>query len=705
MKSEHVAALEELIKSGRCTRQDIDAFTEKERIIIAKATLEYLEKGDSLLIKKLSSPELDFEVPSIIKFIEDPYYLGSELGYPRDNLGKVIKGEQRQFYNFWMEKLEELYRVPGKYHEVDATGAIGIGKTTAMNVIAAYDLLTILAIKHPQMHFGLIPSTKIIFAFFNIQRSMADDVGYAQFHGLLNSSPFFNEHMKRNIRMREGYQLKPPKEIYFKVGSRISHTLGIAVLEAQIDEANFGQEQEDKRTDVKKSQVFDNYTSLLRRRESRFPGLPGHFCLGSSKKIESSFLEAHIEKNKNRPGVFVVDAPQYVVKKDRNGPDGEPLYKGKMFRVLLGDETRDPKILSDDDVVAEELSDKVEAVPMEHKQAFDDNIIEALRDISGKSSQPKYAFILDRQKVRDLISKTRQPPWKYMTHGKTISNTINVSFYEKDQVSDSLVKELLFTNNGLLPYPKSPRYIAFDTGYAGDACGCAMGCKAGVKVLKKEDPVTKQVKNYFIPKYYTDFIIRIKGKGKEQYPLVKCEEFVKFLKREWGIYIAGMSVDGFQSVQLQQDIKIAFPDMLIEQISVDKDDSHYLSYRNMIYNQAIEGLYTDNNFLVEVCDLIHVSTGRRGNVGNMYKMIVDHPVIASDGFVGRKDVVDAHCSLHALIRIADTSVSEEEVKENIEELRHVDVAELVKQADEEAEKAIKEIESLNLDDLFQSDKK
>jgi hypothetical protein len=310
---------------------------------------------------------------------------------------------------------------------------------------------------------------------------------------------------------------------------------------------------------------------------------------------------------------------------------------------------------------------------------------------------------LNQQAVRDCISKSNRPsPWKYNNRADQVPNTIHIDFYDdSDQIANYLIKEKVFWwNKGTqLPYPYRPRFLAIDTGYVEDAAGIAMCCKAGVRVEKRNDPETGKEKVYFIQQYYPDFYIRIKGVKEEEFPLYKLTEFVKFLKKEWAINIKAMSTDGHQSKQLRQDVKRVFPSMDVELQSVDKDDEAFVVMRNVFYTRAFVGLYHDQNMLVELFDLIH-KRAKRTTQTKIIKMLVDHPVITSDKFKGRKDVCDALAGACNLCSKGDTGISREEVEESKKEFENVKWDELERKAAEDIEKVMADVDAMNLDDLF-----
>jgi len=691
---EEAEILEGLVLSGRCTEEDLAGFSPEELHVLAKVTAEYLNKGESLTIKSIEAADYIFEVPNILTLVEDPQYLGHELGFLLDENGKRVS-DKKQLFTFWYNHLDLMYNKGKHYNEVLITGAIGTGKTTFMNIIQLYELLNLMALKNPQLHYGLMPSTTIVVAFFNILKNLVMDVGYRQFQDMIESSPFFKKIMAYNSQRKAGTRYAPPahRKIELAVGSRIAHTLGRAVFCAQIDEANFGQDKEDKSATEKKSQVYENYISLRNRKTSRFPTAPGKFCIGSSKRSTSDFLEKHIDDSRGKidSSTYIIDAPVYEVKKCRG------IYSGKKFKVLLGDLTRSPKILEEKEKVADNLKSFVIEVPEELKQNYEDDIIGALRDHSGIAAMPKSAFFTNRDSIRSLLSD-RESPWRYTSKGKTIPNTINVSFFGKDQIADFLDWDKVAYNKGSLPYKNNPRFLSIDTGSAGDAAGIGMTCRAGIKVMHEPDEKGSE-RALYVPQYHTDFYIRIKGINKEEFPLYKLTEFVKFLVKNKNVNIKAMTTDGFQSVQLRQDVLIAFPSMIVDLLSVDRDDKAHLNLRNIVNAQALSGLYQDDNLLTELFDLMHVTTQARGSYADMLKMIVDHPQIASDGFVGRKDVTDALTASLYTCKELDKSVSMEEIREQVGEMKKINLEKILKEADLAVDQAMKEVDELKLDDI------
>ena len=76
-----------------------------------------------------------------------------------------------------------------------------------------------------------------------------------------------------------------------------------------------------------------------------------------------------------------------------------------MFRVFVGDETRKPRLIDEDEVVATDDGHLVVAVPVEYQRTFENDLIKAIRDIAGYSTQALHPFILDTDAVARVLRR------------------------------------------------------------------------------------------------------------------------------------------------------------------------------------------------------------------------------------------------------------------------------------------------------------
>ena len=78
---------------------------------------------------------------------------------------------------------------------------------------------------------------------------------------------------------------------------------------------------------------------------------------------------------------------------------------------------------------------------------------------------------------------------------------------------------------------------------------------------------------------------------------------------------------------------------------------------------------------------------------------MDHPQVASEGFVGRKDVADTLAASVYNCKQLDQSVSVEEITEQVRELETVDLDGIMREADEAVEQAMKAVSDINIDGI------
>ena len=187
---------------------------------------------------------------------------------------------------------------------------------------------------NPQRNVGLTEATKILFAIFNVTTSLSSDVWDILQH-MFSTSPYFRQKIgnldifgqkKTNVTWF-------PKRIDFFTGSRLGHTLGKAVFEAILDEADF---------EIVTDQVYRNFNSILRRMQTRFieagtGGLPGRIWLVSSEGDKFSVINRIVDSYPDKKGIYVDRSSQWEVMPKKFGK--------KRFKCFIGSHTKRPQIL------------------------------------------------------------------------------------------------------------------------------------------------------------------------------------------------------------------------------------------------------------------------------------------------------------------------------------------------------------------------
>ena len=496
------------------------------------------------LIQQLGAnpDELYPALAKVLGYVSPPVDIDTFLD-STDYLGYVVGN---RLYPLWRKVLREVYPNPfySPYQEVVLTGAIGTGKTTAAIIGALYDLYKITLLKSPHARFKLIPTTRIVYAFMNATKELAEDVTYDQAIQMAASSPYFSHLMKLASSKKDGSLF--PNRISMVSGSRAFHVLGQAVVGAVLDELNF--------QDRVAQQAYDNYTNTKRRMQSRFltagGTLPARLWLVSSRRYETSVLEEHIKKCRSDPQVLVCEYALWDAKD----------FPGPRFKVFVGDRTRDPFIV-EGPLPSDVDPAKVIEVPHQFRSDFEADIYNALRDLAGVSTASSWAFIPSTEALRKC----------FVLPNPISKEVVTLSFRGSDRLMDFVdLKSLLGSDRTV------PRYVHVDLALTKDRVGIASVRMMGAREREEGRRMD--------PWYAVDFVLGVQASGASQIPLHKIKDFLLDLSRS-GYYIQVVSTDGYQSANLRQDLELqGFRTALV---SVDRTMEPYLNLKSAILEGRI----------------------------------------------------------------------------------------------------------------------
>jgi len=586
----------------------VDSLSLEEREVALSIINQFQETGDSSILESLWSIDYERKPVGILEFMNDPYYLGNTFG--------------KRLYPAWIPHLQNIFSPESRAIEIVLSGAIGIGKTNISIACMLYDLYKLLCLRNPQAYYGLTPNTRIVFALFNVTLTLAGNVGLQIWTDTIKESPYFRE--IATVNPRSVNSILFPKKIDILIGSRFSHSLGQAIYSALLDEANFGHTSagmSKAASETSKSQVIESYTNIYQRMESRFKGvsgIPGHLYLVSSKRSQSDFLEDYVRKNKGKLTTYIVDEPRYKIKTqvyDEASDRIIPIYSSnETFRVLIGDQIIDSRILRDDEEPP--AGYHVEEVPIDHLYSFESNVDDAIRNICGISLFSESSFVTNRDRFRRSINLERKNP--------VTKETCLLSFDGDDQVRDFILEDELKAG---VEECSNSRAIHIDIGVSGDALGFAMSHINGIKKVKNIDMELKTVETNEYT-YKVDLMLRLKYQDKDQLPLAKVARFIMYLKDELQVPIGFVSCDGYQSTYMLQLLRANYVETGV--ISVDRTADAYNLLRNVHYEERIDipmhDIYNNEMF---------------GLVKDNAKDKVDHGSSNPDGSKGSKDLADA----------------------------------------------------------------
>lgn len=526
---------------------------------------------------------------TIDEFIDNDYYAGKVLGN-----GRV--------YPYWREWLRKIYpnQFYSPYTEICCTGAIGIGKTTVALIGLAYDLYRLTLIRDPHKKWQLIPTTAIIIALMTADLSLAGTVLGGQLADLIEISPYF-----QSVYAPKDGMLFPHK-VGVVAGSRFGHALGMAVISAIIDEANFQK--------AVANQALDTYNNIKRRMQSRFMGengsLPFRLWVLSSKKEDADFLENHIQQVRLEKGTLVIEAAIWDIQACKG------IYSGKTFRVFIGDENRDPFIIDESIGVPSYIDDsRVIDVPIEYQQEFINDLQGALRDLAGVSSRSSLQLFKEMHSVDAAMM---------------IDNYFTTEVIIMGEDTEESIQDYLKPSFKEIGNKSQQRFVHIDTAVKGDKLGIACTYPVSCKSISRVDYKTGEVRSFEEHVFMTEWAIDIKAKPGSEIPLYKIREFITYLRNDLGFNIARVSTDGFQSVDTRQLLRKQ--NFETDYVSVDRTKDPYRSAKRAI----IEGRLLLPKLKLARFEFKNlVDTGKK----------IDHPeeVIDETGkrIPGSKDMTDA----------------------------------------------------------------
>lgn len=579
----------------------LDELTPEEREYALKILGDLQSKGSSDEYTSLLYSDYE-EIPVDIEtFITNDMYLGKAWKDPSSGKLKI--------YPYWVKRLKELFpdNITTSKNNAIFSGARGLGKSEIAILCCLYIMYRVMCLKDPLAHFHLKPTEKICFAFMNITKTLAEDIGISKFQNTVQLSPWFMSKGQMTQKNNMPYWM-PPDPINIIIGSQPSHVIGLPILVAFFDEISFIRNQN---IDKQKQIAIDMIDTAIGGMKTRFVfnGVsPALLILASSKRSEKSFLETHMKKKlESEPdNVMIVDEAVWNVK--NNGT-----YSNKKFKVALGNKFLNSQVLDDsaNDDEWLEKGYKILEVPIDFRPNFLDDIDRALCDFAGISSSEITKYI-NGQMVYDIVNSEISNPFT-----KEIIEVGNDPT-DKSQYYDFFDLSKVPTN-----LKSKPLYIHMDMSVSGDKTGIAGTWIAGKKPSIDE---LNQSKDLF---FRLAFCVSIKAPKGRQISFEKNRNFIYWLK-EQGFNIKGISTDSFQSVDTGQ--ALLQKGYNYKQISVDRVDTNthicipYQYFRTTIYEKRLE-MFKNKLLIDEITDL-----ERNTNTGR-----IDHPEN------GSKDASDAVC--------------------------------------------------------------
>ena len=533
----------------------------------------------------------------------------------------------KQLYPYWKNAIIGVFNSPIRINTVVITGSIGGGKTTAATYMLAYKIYELSCYFPPQALFNLMNDSKILFAYFNITKDIASQVGFGQLRDLVDSIPYFQTIFKRNDKINSMLEWKDSK-MYVKSASSPNDVLGMNLIAFFMDEANFFKGDGTSNTggsinDIK-SKARALYNSVKARGKSRFVVNNEDFTFSiivSSSMYESSFTEEIIKESQGDKNVMIFDAKLWDVKNTEN-------YSKERFVVFSGNELIDPiicKSVADVNYIREyyklpkstastpreaiqdikdyDIRKKLIEIPENFRKEFEGNIIQALQDIAGVPVSALGKLFSNRDAYVAALTEEASPFLQDQIVISTGANTTIQDYFKPDWKPKD---------------PQKKRFLHIDQSISGDSTGAAQ-CYV--------DSVSYDSSGLPILNIAFDWMIRINPpKPPHQIDLAKIRSIIPWQEEHFGISYGMISYDTFQSYASVQDLDKSGYNVKFRSVEKDKP---YLDLCDLYYQGRIKH-YRNEWYEKELFNL------------NWYRAQgkVDHPP-AKEG--GSKDLSDAVC--------------------------------------------------------------
>lgn len=471
------------------------------------------------------------------------------------------------------------------------TGAIGIGKTTMASIVIPYMCHWVLCLKDPQDFYELLPGSKIAFMQMSTSEDQATETVFGDIKSRIQYCEWFQNNFPFDTKFTK--QLRFEKDIWVLPGSSAETSFeGYNILGGILDEADSHKKTKDK------DYAEEGWNTINSRIESRYDDKGFLLTIGQMKSA-SGFAAAKYKELCNDP----VNA--HTVRMTIWGSRG-------WHRHLKPDGTRDSfwyDVQRKTIISAEAArilggeSEVVLEIPTTYMKGFLNNPEKALRDLAGIPPKAGSSFISLTYRLDEARDRWKK---RYELETPVDPNPTTPVMADWFKALDSIKRvghlDIAYSDNG-------------------DSAGIALGHISKLVMIEDEE------KPYII----IDALFRIRAPQGNQIMLSDLRRIFYELKDERHFKIAKVTMDGFQSVDTEQQLrKKKFNP---EYLSVDKNKAPYEDLRDAIYESRIEWpeyVTHLNPADTETVEILYKELSELEDTGKK----IDHPV------KGSKDVAD-----------------------------------------------------------------
>jgi hypothetical protein len=521
-------------------------------------------------------------MPASIEEFLGPDYLNIEKG--------IRPGVKAELIELFGEEVNP-YRI-ARYRWGMFTGAIGIGKTTMASIVIPYMCHWILCLKNPQEFYDLLPGSRIAFMQMSTSDDQAKETVFGDIKARIEYSPWFQRNYP--IDPKFSTQIRFSKDIWVLPGNSAETTFeGYNILGGILDEADSHKRTKDK------DYAEAGWDTINSRIDSRYQDRGFLLTIGQMKSSSGFAATKYAELLKDKEHAHTVRMTIW----ESRGWDKYLKPNGERDSFWY-DIRRKEIIPSGVGALLSTDSEHLMEIPNVYRKSFENNPEKALRDLAGIPPAAGDPFISLTYKIEEAVERWQE---RYDNLGSPVTD---------DPTRPQFAKWF----KALTPLRRA---VHVDIAYSpeGDAAGIAMGHVAEVVDLDGE------MKPYIV----FDMLMRIKAPPGTEIMLSDLRHIIYDLRDEHGFRIGLVSMDGFQSTEMKQQLrKRKFP---TEYVSVDKSKLPYEDLRDAIYENRIEFPPYYTYLKKGSTDRIQIAVKELMELEDVEKK-VDHPTN------GSKDVAD-----------------------------------------------------------------
>jgi len=578
-----------MVLDGADADQLLQALTPAETKLLHEVLSDLRKNGTSEDLEQLWTLDYRRRPPTILEFVEEPYWLGDVLRSSEDNPG---------LFPTWKEHLSTNFDLESTVNSLVITGSLGTGKTYVALIIFLYRLTLAALLRNPTNFFGLSKGSRIVYCILSVSRAVVSQTAFGDAINFMSNSPFFLEDLHFNPSLKySGQEIRLGNGgILLTAGSKGQHVIGRNTLGVFLDEGNFRIE---KNPDEKAYKLFNEVRTRIKNRFQKVAGyLPAISIISSSARDESSFTAKIIEDiaKSGDKSQMVYSNSVYKIKSAeewrRLGASERMIdmhalkLSPQRFKVCYGLKNVASRMLQGVyDSKGNPIGTgpwepspegcKIELVPMDYVEDFRRSVEVSLQSVSGISTGSSMRLFSSLVDV-----------YQCMEQSKDIENPLKVPVVSCSNENDEEIWSYLTHNvflqrvNGQVTpkrHPGSPRFIHLDLATRTIA-GFAMCHIVKAKEIKGVTDIRKGTtfdEWRLIVEF--DMIIPITSGRSKPISFEKIQKFIMWLRDRAGYNIALVTADQFQSHQQLEMLETR--GFKTGNLSVDRTKAPYYALR------------------------------------------------------------------------------------------------------------------------------